>query len=334
MPQTLGPAARPLVVIPCLNEIEHIEPLVHQMSVAAARRDGRVVVADGGSRDGSREAVAAIAARDPSVVLLDNPARVQSAGINAAVAAYGSGFSHLVRIDAHGGYPDDYVAILLDEAERTGAAAVVVGMVAAGERGLQRISAMTQNARIGNGGSRHRFGAGGRFVDHGHHALIRLDPFRAVGGYDPAFSHNEDAELDTRLTAAGYRIWLTGRTRVTYYPRRTVPALARQYFNHGRGRARNIAKHRSVPKLRQVAAAAVLPAILPVLVAPAAPILAAPALLWVLACLAAGATLAVSARNAALLFAGPVSMVMHAAWSAGFWSGLIEGHPRPREARA
>jgi hypothetical protein len=79
-------------------------------------------------------------------------------------------------------------------------------------------------------------GAGqGAFVDHGHHALMEIAAFRAVGGYDPDFAHNEDAELDHRLRAAGYDIWLTGRTAITYFPRRALPALARQYFNFGRG---------------------------------------------------------------------------------------------------
>jgi hypothetical protein len=68
-----------------------------------------------------------------------------------------------------------------------------------------------------------------------------------VGGYDPDFAHNEDAELDHSLRAAGYDIWLTGRTAITYFPRRTLPALARQYFNFGRGRAANLIKHRTRP---------------------------------------------------------------------------------------
>ena len=50
-------------------------------------------------------------------------------------------------------------------------------------------------------------GAEGHWADHGHHALMRISAFRAVGGYDESFSHNEDAELDYRLgrpvTASG-----------------------------------------------------------------------------------------------------------------------------------
>ena len=68
---------------------------------------------------------------------------------------------------------------------------------------FQKATALAQNSRLGNGGSQHREGGAGRWTDHGHHALMRLDAFRAVGGYDETFSHNEDAELDYRLAAGG-----------------------------------------------------------------------------------------------------------------------------------
>ena len=53
---------------------------------------------------------------------------------------------------------------------------------------------------------------------------MRVAAFRAVGGYDESFSHNEDAELDYRLRAAGYRIWMTDKTFMVYYPRASVSA--------------------------------------------------------------------------------------------------------------
>ena len=37
---------------------------------------------------------------------------------------------------------------------------------------------------------------------------------------------------------------------VHYYPRATLPALARQYFKYGSGRARSLLKHRTLPSLR------------------------------------------------------------------------------------
>ena len=127
-----------------------------------------------------------------------------------------------------------------------------------GEAGFQRAVAAAQNSPIGTGGSAHRMGNASGPVDHGHHALMRIDAFRAVGGYDETFRANEDAELDYRLRQAGHTIWLTDRTAMTYYPRATVSGLFRQYFGYGGGRARNILKHRMRPRLRQMAPLAIL----------------------------------------------------------------------------
>ena len=76
-----------------------------------------------------------------------------------------------------------------------------------------------------------------------------------------AFSHNEDAELDYRLRQAGYRIWMTDKTFMVYYPRASVGSLFRQYLGYGGGRARNILKHRTLPKLRQMIPLLVFPVV-------------------------------------------------------------------------
>lgn len=315
--------AIPLVVIPCLNEAEHIGRIAQQMHRAVLAHGGSVVIVDGGSTDGTRGIAADLAQTHDAIHILHNPAKRQGSGINAAVAAYGSGHTHLIRVDAHSLYPDDFVDVLLAEARATQAASVTVGMIAAGDKGLQRLNAETQNARIGNGGSAHRAKGQGQFVDHGHHALMDIAAFRAVGGYDPDFAHNEDAELDHRLRAAGYDIWLTGQTSITYYPRSSLKALAWQYFNFGRGRAANLIKHRARPRMRQLAVISVGPILIAAWLAPMAFVLSLPALAWGGLILAGGTAQAVAKRSAFLLLSGPVAMVMHLCWSMGFWSRFV-----------
>jgi succinoglycan biosynthesis protein ExoA len=160
-------------------------------------------------------------------------------------------------------------------------------------------------------------------VDHGHHALIRVAAFRAVGGYDETFTHNEDAELDVRLGAAGFKIWMTARTYCEYYPRETPGALLRQYLNYGAGRARNVVKHRTVPKVRQMVPLMVAPALALALLSRFSRLAAVPALAWILACLGYGALLGARERRPATALAGPAAMIMHLGWSAGFWRVLI-----------
>src|ERR1700751_1610937 len=136
---------RPLLAVPCLNEAANLPALLDDLLADLADEDALVVVADGGSTDGSREFVRAYAARDPRVRLMSNPARYQSAGVNRAARLYAAGRRWLVRIDAHADYPRGFVRRLIEDAERTGADSVVVRLVTTGRGLFQRAAAAAMN---------------------------------------------------------------------------------------------------------------------------------------------------------------------------------------------
>ena len=314
-----------LVVIPCLNEEAHLPGLLAQL--LAEQGAMTVVVADGGSSDASCAIVRRMAAGDVRLHLLDNPQRLQAAGVNRAVRAFGAGHRWLVRVDAHCGYPEGYVAGLVAAAERQGATSVVVPMETVGTGWFQRAVAAAQNSVLGNGGSPHRNIGAGRWVDHGHHALFDLALYERAGGYDEGFSHNEDAELDFRLARAGGRIWLEPALAVRYYPRRAPGALLRQYFAYGRGRARFHRRHGAALKLRQRLPLAIAPMVglagvgLGLALASAEWRwlgLGVPAFGWALLCQAYALVLAVRLRSHPALAAGLAAMAMHLGWSAGY----------------
>lgn len=319
-----------IIVIPCLNEERHIGALLDQLRPAADRLGAFIVVADGGSRDATRAIVGRAALEDANVVMIDNARRIQSAALNLAVERFGDGVDYLIRIDAHGGYPDDYCDCLIEEARETGADSVVVSMLTKGTGLLQQAAAAAQNSKLGTGGSKHRHHSSGEWVDHGHHALMRVSVFRDLGGYDESFSHNEDAEFDHRLRQAGYKIWMSGRTRMTYYPRNSLVGLYRQYFGYGRGRAKNVVKHRVVPKLRQMAPLMVAPAASLALLAPLHAVFAVPFVLWAGICLGYGLMLGLRAGTPKRALAGISAMVMHFAWSLGFWLQVLTAGMRGR----
>lgn len=312
-----------LIVIPCLNEAAHIGALLDQLRPAAGRLGAHIVVADGGSTDGTLAIVEAVAAKDPQVALLHNPRRIQSAAINLAVATFGNGADYLIRIDAHGGYPEDFCDRLVEEALATGADSVVVSMRTSGSGAVQKAVAAAQNSKLGTGGSKHRHLSAGEWVDHGHHALIRISAFTAVGGYDETFSHNEDAEFDYRLRQAGHRIWMSGKTQMIYYPRSSLKGLYFQYLGYGRGRAKNVLKHRMVPKVRQMIPLLVFPVVLLAALSFIHWLAAVPFLLWAAVCLGYGAVTAIRQRNPGFALVGVSAMVMHFGWSVGFWLQLL-----------
>lgn len=324
---------RSLVLIPCLNEASHIGMLIERLSASSELLDMKLIVADGGSTDGTCEIVRRISERNPRVLLIHNEKKIQSAAINLAVEKFGDDHDYFIRIDAHGDYPADYCERLIEDAVATSADSVVVAMVTKGFGLFQKATAVAQNSRLGNGGSKHRQGgAKGHWTDHGHHALMRVSAFRAVGGYDEGFSHNEDAELDYRLNAAGFRIWMTDKTVMTYYPRASVAGLFHQYLNYGRGRAKNILKHRAIPKLRQMVPLMVAPVVAGASLAFLSWAAFVPAGVWMVACVGYGIWMAVGHRNPYGPLAAFSAMVMHLGWSAGFWMQLLDFRKRETTA--
>jgi succinoglycan biosynthesis protein ExoA len=312
-----------VVIIPCLNEEAHLPGLLAQFR--ADPNATRIVVADGGSNDRSAEIVRRAAEADPRVVLLHNAKRIQSAGVNLAVATYGDEAPLFVRVDAHAGYPADFLATLIAAQAESGADSVTVSMraTASGASCFQRAAAAAQNSVLGAGGSPHRASGARRWVDHGHHALFRTEAFRNAGGYDESFSHNEDAELDLRIVQGGGKILLAADVLIDYFPRRQARALWRQYFKFGEGRARTVLKHKTPLKPRQLIPALIAPVVALAVLAPLSPVFALPALAWITPCVGYGLVLGLRARDLCAAGAGIAAAVMHLAWSIGFLKGLI-----------
>lgn len=316
-----------LVVIPCLNEEAHLPGLLDQLLADGA--DTLIVVADGGSTDASRDIVQRFMNKHGNVILLDNPDRVQSAGVNRAVAAFGAGRRWMVRMDAHCRYPDRFVTRLLASAKARDVVSVVVPMVTEGRACFQIACATAQNSVLGTGGSSHRHIGEGRYVEHGHHALMAIDAFVRVGGYNQAMSHNEDAELDHRLGREG-RIWLEPDCALTYFPRSGARALWRQYFGYGKGRAQTIGMHRMKPRPRQMVPLAVpVVIVLAIVAGPISPVFVLPLLGWALLCLGTGAMLGFRRRSVCAALSGVSAMIMHAAWGFGFIRQMLSGQRLP-----
>lgn len=321
------------MVIPTLNEERNIGAVLH--ALRSDRLDPartRFVVVDGGSSDRTVEIVRGLIGEFPNLALVENPKRIQSAGVNLAAAKFADECDVLVRCDAHAEYPRHFVPMLLESLAASGADSVVIPMDSVGDNCMQRAVAWVSNTPVGTGGSRHRAGMKSGFVDHGHHAAFKGAMYRQVGGYDESFTHNEDAEYDCRLRKAGGRIFLDADIRITYHPRSTLLGLWIQYLRYGRGRARTILKHPDSVRLRQAAVPAHC-----ILIALSLIAIPFTRLGWVwpifyLAVLvAASLAIAVRQRSICGLLAGPAAAVMHLAWGTGFLETLLRaGLRRPR----
>jgi len=258
------------VIMPCLNEEEGIlgalESLVDDWVLAG----GEVLVLDGGSFDGTRAVVDEFAKKrgavgsDAPIRIIDNPDRYQVFGLNAGIRAARGEF--IVRADAHCLFPPDYVrncVDLLRAKEPEGAANVGGVMEPRGSTLRQKAVALAMQHPLGVGDARFHLGTKSGFTDTVYLGTFRKSLLEEIGLYNTGQRTNEDAELNLRLLEAGRKIYLDHNIQVTYFPRKTFFALARQYFAYGRGRARTTRKHRRVTSWRQI----VPPVFVPILVA-------------------------------------------------------------------
>lgn len=218
------------------------QPPVHELVVATA---------DHVSEAAAREC----AGRDGRVRVVDNPQGGTSAGLNAAMAeACGQ---VLVRVDTHAIIPDGYVATALATLRRTGAANVGGSQVPEADGGFAEAVAIAMRSTLGSGGATYRKGTSAGPADTVYLGVYRREALEAVGGFDEAFVRNQDAELNERLRAHGHIVWFDPALRVSYRPRDTVRALARQYFDYGRWRRATVRRHHTL-RPRQLAAPALV----------------------------------------------------------------------------
>nr|HEX4316606.1 glycosyltransferase family 2 protein [Kofleriaceae bacterium] len=325
---------RVTIAMPAYNEEHYIEACIASVQAQDYPRELiEILVADGRSTDQTRAILARLTATDPRIKMIDNPAKLQAAGLGAMVKQATGDI--VVRMDVHAEYAPDYVRRCVDTLERTGADNVGGAQRAKARTPFQHALCAALGSPLGVGGAKYRSPDAEGYVDTVFLGAFRRRVFETVGLWDPGAITNEDAELNQRILESGGQIYLSRDIVVHYFPRESFKTLATQYFKYGRGRARTLLKLGSLPSLSFATLRPLLPFLM---VSGAATLLALPPL-WPLApaafatyALATGAE-AVRVRGALPVAAVPtiwaIFPVLHAAHGAGFASGLWKYLRRP-----
>lgn len=240
---------RVTIAMPAYNEERYIEACIASVQAQDYPRHLiEILIADGRSTDRTREIVAALAAADPRIHLVDNPARLQAAGLGQMVKQATGDL--IVRMDVHCEYAPDYVRKCVEVLERTGADNVGGSQRARAKTAFQRALCAALGSPLGVGGARYRSPDAEGYVDTVFLGAFRRRVFETVGLWDPGAITNEDAELNQRILDSGGQIYLSREIVVHYFPRDSLTTLARQYYKYGIGRARTLLKLGSFPNLR------------------------------------------------------------------------------------
>jgi glycosyltransferase involved in cell wall biosynthesis len=315
--RSTGDRPQPLVsvVIPTLQEADAIDPCLAAVAAQTYPAIAEVLVVDGGSTDRTRE----LARCHPGVQVLDNPGRIQSAGLNVALDAAKGDI--VVRVDGHCLIEPDYVERCVEALVTTGAALVGGGMTPRARGPVQEAIAAAMSSPVGAGPARFHTSVQAGWVDTVYLGAFRAADARAVGGYAEDVGVNEDAEMAIRLAPLG-GVWFDPAIRSLYTPRGDLVGLARQFYRYGRSRAATVRKHPTSVAARQLAAPALVLGL---------------ATRWRRPVLGSYAALVVgwglSGHRRRPVLAGLVLPLMHVPWGLGFLVGLVLGPSRAIRAR-
>lgn len=240
-------------ITPMRDEIASVDAFVADLAAQDFAGELQVLVADGGSVDGSVAQLRRVArAAEVALEVLDNPAGWVSPGLNACIARADGDL--IVRLDCHSRYPSHYLRRCAELAEETGAWNVGGRVVPSGETRMERAVACAMDSPFGGiGWTRVGASGGPTDVDTVTFGAFRPEAFELVGPFDEELIRNQDDELNMRLRRRGGRIVLDPRLVVRYRPRGSLGGVWRQYFQYGYWKARVMRKHRAVASLRSMA---------------------------------------------------------------------------------
>ena len=311
------------IAMPAFNEEHYIEACIASVQAQDFPRDRiEILVGDGRSTDRTREIVDHLAVSDPRIRLVDNPDRLQAAGLNRMIREARGDV--IVRMDVHCEYAPSYVRACVETLERTGADNVGGAQRARAKSFFQKALCAALNSPLGVGGARYRSADQEGYVDTVFLGAFRRRVFETVGLYDPKAITNEDAELNQRLIATGGKVYLSPEIEVYYYPRDSFKTLAKQYYKYGRGRARTLLKlgrflglRPMVPFLMVVGGAVLI------LVPPLWPVAPLAAAAYLLATGAEAVRVGREAGVAAIPAVWAIFPTLHVSHGVGFASGLL-----------
>ena len=245
------------VIMPVLNEERHlrdaVQRILDQQGLADLGIDAlEVVIAVGPSRDRTQAVADELAAQDARVRVVANPTGRTPSGLNAAIDA--STGDIVVRVDGHAMIPLDYVAMGVRALQETSADNVGGIMAAEGTTPWEEAVARAMTSAFGVGGASFHIGGEAGPALTVYLGCFRRSALTRVGGYDESMERAQDWEMNLRIRQSGGLVWFTPAMQVTYRPRPTARALARQYFDYGRWRREVARRHPDTISLRYLAA--------------------------------------------------------------------------------
>ena len=239
------------IILTVVNEEQHLRSSIKAALNSEYPGELEIVIAVGPSRDQTREIADELAHGDRRIHVINNPTGKTPQGLNLALLH--SNHEIIVRIDGHSEINSSYIRTAVETLHKTGAVNVGGIMAAEGITNFQKAVARAMRSPIGVGASRFHTGGEAGPTDTVYLGVFKRSALEAVNGYDENFIRAQDWEMNHRLRLNGGTIWFNPELKVTYRPRNSISALARQYFEYGRWRRVVSRRHQGTINFRYLA---------------------------------------------------------------------------------
>jgi len=301
------------IIFPILNEVQSLSRAIETLILKSSYPQGRleVLLIDGGSTDGSVELIKSLCEENENFRFINNSLATTPHALNLGIKH--ARHKIILRADAHAVFYDDYISSSVDLLISKVGDNIGGHLKSVGNKSMfSQILAAILNSPLGNGGAGYKSNSLGRTVDTVWCGCWFKDTLESVGGFDPLWVTNQDAELNARLRSKGYTVYCSPDIKASLVVRNDYPAFIKQYFRYGKGRTMTLIRYPEFIKC--LLSLALIQPVLSV------------TLLFFLAILAvikAGSGLSVERKISTFLWALPILIGMNFAWVFGAFNSAF-----------
>lgn len=242
------------VVIPCRNEITHIEECLTAIfaSEGISNFDTNVFVVDGKSDDGTRALIQKLAKLNPKLHLLDNPSLTTPNAFNIGINQ--RDFDYLLIVGARHILSSNYISKSIEVLKSNENNWCVGGsLINQYTNSESQIISKAMSSSFGMGLGNFRTLSKSGYTDTVTSPMYPKKVFDTIGLFDAQLTRNQDDDFNFRVLQAGGKIWFEADIELKYYVRNTFKQVSKQFFQYGYWKVYVNKKHKTITTIRQMA---------------------------------------------------------------------------------
>ena len=223
------------IIVPTYNEEKYIGQFIENLLSQDISKDKiEIIIADGRSKDQTRQIISSFQQRYPFIILIDNPDRFVPQALNKALSIAKGEI--IIRLDAHSIYPENYISRLSTLLiELNGDNVGGMWITEPGDASLEALAiALATTDKIGIGNASYRLGADKIIeVDTVPYGCFRKDLFERIGTFDTDLLRNQDDEFNGRIKKSGGKIYLDPQVKIRYFARSNFQKMCTMFYQYG-----------------------------------------------------------------------------------------------------